>query len=738
MATKSGERLLRAALSAAVAARLTDAELLQRFIDGNEAAFEVLVKRYDSMVLGVCRRVLPTLQDAEDACQATFLVLSRKAKTGRWQASIANWLYTIARRVALNVSRTAARRSKREGRPVPPTSVSALDQMTGREAFAALDEELGKLAPIYREPLVLCYLQGLTRDEAAIRLGIPVATLKSQLDRGRKKLADALTKRGIVVGIGLIAVAATSSASASSPRLVELILATVGGSPSPTVAALALEVTVNGVLSKGKWLLLALVAAAVSGVGFSSMPIAAKPHKARLEKPEQQRAKPEDKQAKQQQSESEERTIRGKVLGADGMPIEAELTVLWLESKPVTLGKSKPDGTFQVTVPFKLNRQGGYLLAKAPGHGTDFCATGVSHLAHSMTKTAELTLKLPREQRIGGRILDSQGKPVSAAGVVATTFSAFDSDASRDAHLTKWATQGFQHGVAPGGDRGMWFSDRYGTNPSMRSPYRATTDQDGRFAIPGIGAGQLVQLAVQGKGLCDKEIVLLNRTGFDPSPINKLAHDNEIRGSSFNNKWRLYGPEPVIVLETEKIIRGSVTDQEGKPRAGVRVVFSRPNKGDLNPDYNSAITDKEGHYEIRGARKHKGYMVECPPDPDAGLLQCQGFADDTPGYEPITIDLKCAKGVVIQGTIKKKGTNEPISALMYVDVLANNPFVKKYPDFRHAASISSEKNRTDKEGRFKVVTIPGPVILMASPVDNNQRSEFLPPVPDPEVPRLIH
>jgi RNA polymerase sigma factor (sigma-70 family) len=301
MATKSGERILRAALSAAVAARLTDAELLQRFIDGNEAAFEVLVKRYDSMVLGVCRRVLPTLQDAEDACQATFLVLSRKAKTGRWQASIANWLYTIARRVALNASRTAARRSKREGRPVPPPTVSALDQMTGREAFAALDEELGKLAPIYREPLVLCYLQGLTRDEAALRLGIPVATLKSQLDRGRKKLADALTKRGIVVGIGLIAVAATSSASACSPRLVESILATVGGSPSPSVAALALEVTVNGVLSKGKWLLLALVAAAVSGVGFSSMPIAARPHKAALEKPEQQRAKPMDKQAEKQQ-----------------------------------------------------------------------------------------------------------------------------------------------------------------------------------------------------------------------------------------------------------------------------------------------------------------------------------------------------------------------------------------------------------------------------------------------------
>ena len=83
--------------------------------------------------------------------------------------------------------------------------------MTGREAFSALDEELDRLPAIYREPLVLCYLEGLTRDAAATRLGVPPATLKSQLDRGRKKLGDALLERGVEFGAALLAVAATSS-----------------------------------------------------------------------------------------------------------------------------------------------------------------------------------------------------------------------------------------------------------------------------------------------------------------------------------------------------------------------------------------------------------------------------------------------------------------------------------------------------------------------------------------------
>jgi hypothetical protein len=141
--------------------------------------------------------------------------------------------------------------------------------MTSREAFAVLDEELEKLPPRYREPLVLCYLEGLARDEAADRLGVPLATLKSQLERGRKKLGDALTRRGVGLGAGLLAVAGTSSAGASASGLHNAILATARGNISPAVAALTQGIAMNGMLKRLALAVLLLAGtAAVGGWGL--------------------------------------------------------------------------------------------------------------------------------------------------------------------------------------------------------------------------------------------------------------------------------------------------------------------------------------------------------------------------------------------------------------------------------------------------------------------------------------
>src|SRR5262245_4713992 len=110
---------------------VNDRDLLARFADASDqAAFAALVRRHSGMVLGVCRRSLSTMQDAEDACQATFLLLARKARTTRWQPSVANWLYTTARRVAHNASIAAKRRMKREGRAAVPEAISPVDCMT--------------------------------------------------------------------------------------------------------------------------------------------------------------------------------------------------------------------------------------------------------------------------------------------------------------------------------------------------------------------------------------------------------------------------------------------------------------------------------------------------------------------------------------------------------------------------------------------------------------------------------
>ena len=254
---------------------VNDGDLMRRFAqEGDQAAFTALVRRHAPMVLGTCRRALPTVQDAEDACQATFLLLARKAKGGRWQTSIASWLYATARKVAANVSRSARRRATHEARAGSPVAVEPPD-MTARELLAALDEELDKLAPRYREPMLLCYLEGLTRDEAARRLGVPLGTVKIRLERGRGKLHSALTRRGLGLGAGLLALAATARAGAAPPPLVELILAAASGRAPAAVAALVEGVGMNGFLSKTASVFLAAVAVAVLGVGLRSVSLTA-------------------------------------------------------------------------------------------------------------------------------------------------------------------------------------------------------------------------------------------------------------------------------------------------------------------------------------------------------------------------------------------------------------------------------------------------------------------------------
>src|SRR5262245_59467150 len=161
----------------------TDAELLGRFLDRrDEAAFALLVRRHGPMVYGVCRRLLPTDQDAEDAFQATFLVLARKARAAA-PREVGNWLFGVARRAALLSRRSIARRRERVG-DVPERPATPRDELR-----AVLDEELSRLPDTYRTVIVLCDLEGRTRREAAAMLGWPEGTVAGRLARARELLA---------------------------------------------------------------------------------------------------------------------------------------------------------------------------------------------------------------------------------------------------------------------------------------------------------------------------------------------------------------------------------------------------------------------------------------------------------------------------------------------------------------------------------------------------------------------
>ncbi|MDG3002693.1 RNA polymerase sigma factor [Paludisphaera mucosa] len=205
--------------------RATDAILLRRFAEGREeAAFAELVKRHGPHVRRVCRQFLRSEHDAEDVFQATFLLLSLRASDVAWRASIGGWVRDVARRLALHARSELARRGRRETpvsnlppgwnfgdagalpEPECPLSLFA-DEVERRDVRRAIDGAVDDLPGKYRDPVVLCYLQGKSNREAAVELGYPVGSISRRLVRARSLLRESLVGRGVTLGV-LLALAA--------------------------------------------------------------------------------------------------------------------------------------------------------------------------------------------------------------------------------------------------------------------------------------------------------------------------------------------------------------------------------------------------------------------------------------------------------------------------------------------------------------------------------------------------
>jgi RNA polymerase sigma factor (sigma-70 family) len=222
-------RILRRAALQDNANGLTDRQLLERFLATHEeAAFEALVRRHGPMVLGVCRRVLDHLHDAEDAYQATFLVLASKASSILRRETVANWLYGVAYRTAQKARAAAARRRVKEKHMARP---EAFDETGWQDLRPLLDQALNSLPDKYREPLILCDLQGVTRKSAAHQLGWSEGTLSGRLSRARELLAKRLARQGVTLtGVAIAAALSSSEASACVPA--PLVLSTVQAATS--------------------------------------------------------------------------------------------------------------------------------------------------------------------------------------------------------------------------------------------------------------------------------------------------------------------------------------------------------------------------------------------------------------------------------------------------------------------------------------------------------------------------
>jgi RNA polymerase sigma factor (sigma-70 family) len=251
---------------------LTDAQLLERFsVHREESAFAALLHRHGRLVWGVCRNILRIEQDAEDAFQATFLVLARQPASILKKHSVGSWLYGVAFRVAMKAKKKMNKRQARERGAVEQAADRTANDLAWRELQAILDEEIQRLPEVYRAPFVLCCLEGTTREAASRELGLSQGTISSRIARARQTLQNRLVRRGVGLPAALCAHAVWTESTYAlvPPALVMGTLKAACGVREASTAALALAKGVGG-STLAKWqagAVLALTLGLLSVVG---------------------------------------------------------------------------------------------------------------------------------------------------------------------------------------------------------------------------------------------------------------------------------------------------------------------------------------------------------------------------------------------------------------------------------------------------------------------------------------
>ncbi len=362
-------RHLRTVFAAGAVGSLSDGRLLERFLagrgdDDSASAFAALVERHGPMVLGVCRNALPNLHDAEDAAQATFLVLAKRAGSIRRADSVASWLFGVALKVAARARVRAARRRAIEHRGAEMRA-HAVGSEISPEARSEVHAELDRLPERFRAPIVLCHLEGLSNEQAAGQLGLPVRTLQRRLEQGRERLKERLVRRGVAPAAGAGMLSMGPAVEAASEAWIEATVRAaaglaagraVGAVASAPVAALAQAVLTGSLLVRLSILAACCLVAASAGVlAFLGGRQQAQPT-AVVSKGEQDTPSPVTRRGP---------WIKGIVVDERGRPVaDARVASLWaVQARPVT---SKVDGTFSLPTdePRRLNQS---IIATADG-----------------------------------------------------------------------------------------------------------------------------------------------------------------------------------------------------------------------------------------------------------------------------------------------------------------------------------------------------------------------------------
>jgi protocatechuate 3,4-dioxygenase beta subunit len=323
-----------------------------------------------------------------------------------------------------------------------------------------------------------------------------------------------------------------------------------------------------------------------------------------------------------------------------------------------------------------------------------------------MKRDKPVELRLVADNVIRGRVVSTEGKPIGGVRVAAEgieTYGNHSLDTFRAAWLKLWTG-----GKGTGSEKQIY--------SRMAALFSTTTNADGRFSIQGMGAERTIRLRLGGAGIADTSVWVANRAGLDPRPFNQAVFDNAGK-NHLNYRWDiLSGPDAQVIAEPEKVIRGVVTDADtgkGQPGIVVRLIRDSDEMVHYPPQ---ARTDAQGRYEIHGVRKTSRYLVAIDCNSDTGYMASQVWADDTSGHQPIRADIKVKKGVIVTGKVIDGANGEPLRGFVMAAVLRGNPFGREYPGFSQMIMLPWDSaDETDAGRPYRVVAIPGPILLMAKP-----------------------